>query len=251
MENGEWRRVERDEVKMITAALIGNPNVGKTALFNRLTGMKQHVGNWPGVTVEKKVGKCVHKGEEIIIVDLPGIYSLTANAIDELIARNYIVEEHPDVVIDIVDATNLERNLYLTLLLIELEVKLVVALNMWDVVRERGTEIDVKMLSAFLGCPVVPTVATTGEGVEALKDAILNVAKERKGRRKVFFSYGRDIEALIKRVEEVLRNDRSIASKYPTRWFAIKLIERDEWALKKIEGSPVRQMVEEALKEVI
>ena len=102
---------------MLTVALVGNPNVGKTELFNRLTGMRQHVGNWPGVTVEKKVGRCVHKGEEMLIVDLPGIYSLTAHVIDELIARNYIVEEKPDVVIDIVDATNLERNLYLTLLL--------------------------------------------------------------------------------------------------------------------------------------
>ena len=183
---------------MLTVALVGNPNVGKTELFNRLTGMRQHVGNWPGVTVEKKVGRCVHKGEEMLIVDLPGIYSLTAHAVDELIARNYIVEEKPDVVIDIVDATNLERNLYLTLLLLELEANVVVALNMWDVVRERGIQIDVKRLSEFLGCEVVPTVATTGEGISALKDAVLNAAREKKRRRKVVFSYGREIEGLIK-----------------------------------------------------
>jgi len=228
---------------MLTVALVGNPNVGKTELFNRLTGMRQHVGNWPGVTVEKKVGRCVHKGEEMLIVDLPGIYSLTAHAVDELIARNYIVEEKPDVVIDIVDATNLERNLYLTLLLLELEANVVVALNMWDVVRERGIQIDVRRLSEFLGCEVVPTVATTGEGISALKDAVLNAAREKNRRRKVVFSYGREIEGLIKQVEEALRRDERLSAKYPTRWFAIKVLERDEWALKKLEDSPAKDEV--------
>jgi ferrous iron transport protein B len=150
---------------MTTVAIIGNPNVGKTELFNRLTGMKQHVGNWPGVTVEKKTGKFTYRGEEIEVVDLPGTYSLATTAKDELISRSYILEERPDVVVDIVDATSLERNLYLTLLLLELEANLVVALNRWDMARERGIVIETEKLSELLGVPVVPTVAPTGEGV--------------------------------------------------------------------------------------
>ncbi|HQA63172.1 MAG TPA: FeoB small GTPase domain-containing protein, partial [Methanothrix sp.] len=145
---------------MKTVAIIGNPNVGKTELFNQLTGMKQHVGNWPGVTVEKKTGMFTYKGEEIEVVDLPGTYSLATQAKDELISRNYILEERPDVVVDIADATNLERNLYLTLLLLELEANLVVALNRWDMAQERSIGIEAEKLSELLGVPVVPTVAT-------------------------------------------------------------------------------------------
>ncbi len=223
---------------MITVALIGNPNVGKTELFNRLTGLKQHVGNWPGVTVEKKVGKCQYKGEELEIVDLPGTYSLTARAMDELIARNYIVEDKPDVVVDIVDGTNLERNLYLTLLLLELEANVVVALNQWDMVNERGIEIDVDKLSSLLGVPVVPTVATTGEGLEALKEAILTAARNKDRRRKIVIGYGDDLEALIKRVRDVIAKDTGLARKYPPRWLAIKALEHDEEVLKRLQDSP-------------
>ncbi len=233
---------------MIRVALIGNPNVGKTELFNRLTGLRQHVGNWPGVTVEKKTGKCIYKGEEMEIVDLPGTYSLTAHAIDELIARDYIVEEKPDVVVDIVDGTNLERNLYLTLLLLELEANVVVALNQWDMVNERGIEIDVNKLSELLGVPVVPTVATTGEGVEALKEAVLNAAEGREKRRKVVMGYGEDVEALIKKVEAVIVKDTSLSSKYPPRWLAIKLLERDEEVTKRVEDSPFWDEMREVLK---
>jgi Fe2+ transport system protein B len=128
-----------------TVALIGNPNVGKSVIFNNLVpGARQHVGNWPGKTVEKKEGKCVHKGVELKIVDLPGTYSLTARAVDELVSRNYIVEEKPDVVVHIIDASNIERNLYFTFLLLELEANLVIALNMFDVAKEKGYKIDVK-----------------------------------------------------------------------------------------------------------
>jgi ferrous iron transport protein B len=234
---------------MVTVGLIGNPNVGKTELFNRLTGLRQHVGNWPGVTVEKKTGRCVHKGEEMEIVDLPGTYSLTAHALDDLIARDYIVEEKPDVVIDIVDGTNLERNLYLTLLLLELEANLVVALNQWDMVKVRGIEIDVEKLSELLGVPVVPTVAPAGEGVEELKEAVMNAAKEKERRRKVVMGYGEDMEALIKRVENVISKDVSLSSKYPPRWLAIKVLEKDEGVLKRIEDSPYRGEIMEVMKK--
>jgi len=235
---------------MIRVALIGNPNVGKTELFNRLTGLRQHVGNWPGVTVEKKVGKCMYKGVELEIVDLPGTYSLTAHSIDELIARDYIVEEKPDVVIDIVDGTNLERNLYLTLLLLELEANVVLALNQWDMVNERGIEMDVDKLSELLGIPVVPTVATTGEGVEALKEAVLNAARENeRGKRKIVMGYGEDVEAAIKRVEEVIAKDANLSEKYPSRWLAIKALEHDDAVLKRMADRPYWHEIKELLSQ--
>lgn len=233
---------------MIRVAIIGNPNVGKTELFNRLTGLKQHVGNWPGVTVEKKTGKCTYKGEEMEITDLPGIYSLTAHAIAEQIARDYIVKEKPDVVIDIVDGTNLERNLYLTLLLLELEANVVVALNQWDMVKVRGLDIDVNKLSELFGVPVVPTVATAGEGLEKLKEAVMKAAKDRDRRRKVVLGYGDDIEALIKRVEDEISKDTNLTKKYPARWLAIKVLEKDEEVLKLIEDSSYRGEIMGAVK---
>ncbi|HNR57110.1 MAG TPA: FeoB small GTPase domain-containing protein [Methanothrix sp.] len=231
---------------MTTVAIIGNPNVGKTELFNRLTGMKQHVGNWPGVTVEKKTGKLVHRGEEIEVVDLPGTYSLATTAKDELISRNYILEERPDVVVDIVDATSLERNLYLTLLLLELETNLVVALNRWDMARERGIVIETEKLSELLGVPVVPTVAPTGEGVERLKEAMLEAAKGEM--RKIVIGYGEDAEIAIGEVEDAVRKDAGLSGRYPPRWLAIKLLEKDEHVLKLIETSPHQREISAAVK---
>ena len=138
----------------IKVALIGNPNVGKSLIFNNLTGGRSHIGNWPGKTVEKKEGRCIYNGVEMEIIDLPGVYSLTAQSIDELIARDYIIEEKPDIVIDIADASNLERNLYLTLQLIELEVKLILVLNKMDIAENLGYNIDVETLSKKLGIPI-------------------------------------------------------------------------------------------------
>jgi len=179
---------------MIRAALIGNPNVGKTEIFNRLTGLSQNVGNFPGVTVEKKAGRLVHKGQQIELVDLPGTYSLTAHAVDELVARDYIVIERPDVIVDIVDGSNLERNLYLTMLLLEMDANLVIALNRWDMVAARDTRIDVEKLSRLLGCPVVPTAAITGEGLKELKDSIVDVAGQKRAEGpKSAINYGDDI----------------------------------------------------------
>jgi small GTP-binding protein len=220
-----------------TVALIGNPNVGKSVIFNNLVpGAKQHVGNWPGKTVEKKKGKCVHKGTELKIVDLPGTYSLTARAVDELIARNYIVEEKPDVVVHIVDASNVERNLYLTFLLLELEVNVVIVLNMFDVAKEKSYKIDVKKLSEQLGVPIVPTVATTKEGMKELKDEILHAAQKR-GLVKPKITYGKKIEDLIHSIVKIIEKDETLVQKYPPRWLAIKLLEKDEDVLKKIRSS--------------
>ena len=231
----------------IRVAVIGNPNVGKSLIFNNLTGGRAHVGNWPGKTVERKVGRCVHRGVEMEIVDLPGTYSLTAHSIDELIARDYIVKERPDVVIDIVDASNLERNLYLTLQLLELEANLVIALNKFDIAQDLGYEIDVEALSYLLGVPVVPTVATTKQGMEELKDAVIQAAEQRDRRRILKISYGKEIDQLISRVERIIRRDRRLASQYPPRWLAIKVLERDEEVLKEVERSPYRDEILEVI----
>jgi len=163
--------------KKLTIALAGNPNSGKSTVFNALTGARQHVGNWPGKTVEKKEGICTHDGYEIHVVDLPGTYSLTAYSMEELIARDFIVEGKPDVVVDIVDASNLERNLYLAVQLLELGANLVLALNMMDMAEARDHRIDVKALSELLGVPVVPTVANKGKGIKELLDAIVEAAE--------------------------------------------------------------------------
>ncbi len=170
-------------MKVFKVALAGNPNVGKSVIFNNLTGGRQHVGNWPGKTVEKKEGYYEYKGHRFYVVDLPGTYSLTAYSPEELIARNYIIEEKPDVVVDIVDASNLERNLYLTIQLLELGARLVVALNKMDLAEFMGYEVDHKTLERLLGVPVVPTIAPKKIGMEELKEKIFEVAtKHERGR---------------------------------------------------------------------
>jgi len=163
--------------KMITVGVAGNPNVGKSVIFNALTGSRQHVGNWPGKTVERAEGVFHYQGWEIRMVDLPGTYSLAAQSPEEVIARDYIVSGAPDVVINIVDATSLERNLNLTLQILELTDRVVIALNLMDEVERGGWEIDVKALEEALGVPVVPTVATEGEGLSELVEALVEVAE--------------------------------------------------------------------------
>jgi ferrous iron transport protein B len=160
-----------------TIAMAGKHNAGKSTLFNALTGARQHVGNWPGKTVEKKEGTWQHEGHEYEVVDLPGTYSLTAYSLEEIIARDYIVDEHPDVVVTVVDAANLERNLYLVVQILEMNAKVVVALNMSDIAEARGIKIDVPKLSQALGAPVVPTIASKGQGLDQLKESIIEVAK--------------------------------------------------------------------------
>lgn len=162
--------------EVISVALAGNPNVGKSVIFNSLTGGHQRVGNWPGKTVEKKEGFFYHRGYKVHVIDLPGIYSLTPYSPEELIARSYIIEERPDVVVNVIDASNLERNLYLTIQLMELDVKLIVDLNKMDLARSMDNKIDAKRLEELLGVPVVVTIAPKGLGINELKDKILEVA---------------------------------------------------------------------------
>ena len=209
----------------ITVALEGNPNVGKSTLFNALTGMRQHVGNWPGKTVEKKEGVCKYKGKILEIVDLPGTYSLTAYSIEEMIARDFVIHERPDVVVDIVDASNLERNLYLALQILELTDKVVIALNMMDVAEAKGLEIDIQRLSEILGVPVIPTVADKRRGIDDLLSAVVGVAEGKIKRRPYKLDFGRHLERQIEEIEGMLKDVD--LGEHPSRWFAIKLLEND------------------------
>ena len=210
----------------IKIALAGNPNCGKTTMFNALTGANQYVGNWPGVTVEKKEGKLKSKKtkEEVIVTDLPGIYSMSPYTLEEVVSRDYVLKENPDVIIDLVDATNIERNLYLTTQLIETGVPVVIALNMADLLEKRGIKIDTKRLSMLLDCPIIETSALKGEGLDKLIDEAVKVAKSSKvDLPKEIFS--KDMEAAIDEVKGVLPTSVTDDKK---RWYAVKFLENDE-----------------------
>jgi ferrous iron transport protein B len=217
----------------ITVALAGNPNSGKSTVFNNLTGVRQHVGNWPGVTVEKKEGFCTFQGQRIRVVDLPGVYSLTAYSLDEVIARDFIVDENPDVVVDIVDASSLERNLYLTVQLLEMNAKLVVALNMMDIAKSRDYHIDVPALSVLLGVPVVPLVAARNEGTQQLLEVIKKVYDSDIPVKGINLQYGHDVEVEIAKLEKLISGN-SLAKAYSPRWLAVKLLEDDREIVDKV-----------------
>ncbi len=223
--------------KKLTIALAGNPNAGKTTLFNALTGARQHVGNWPGVTVEKKEGRVIQGDCEIQVVDLPGTYSLTALSLEEIIARNYVVEGQPDVVVDVVDASNLERNLYLTVQLLEMGVNVVVALNMIDVARGRGINIDEKHISELLGVPVVSTNGKKEIGVqELLKEAVDLAQSQGKIDRSRLIQYGAEAEEEIAKIQSEL-HQTGIEDERPShRWLALKLLEGDSEVVKILEA---------------
>ena len=217
----------------IKIALAGNPNCGKTTMFNALTGSNQYVGNWPGVTVEKKEGHLKYKkGEDVIVTDLPGIYSLSPYTLEEVVSRDYILKENPDVIIDLVDATNIERNLYLTTQLIETGVPVVIALNMSDLLEKRGIQVDVERLSMLLGCKVIKTSALKETGLKEVVDEAIKTAKkvDHKLPEAMFSS---DVESAISSV----RNQLVDISDYEKRWYAIKLLERDEKVIAEVKLS--------------
>lgn len=220
----------------IKIALAGNPNCGKTTMFNALTGANQYVGNWPGVTVEKKEGKLKgkrRKGEDVIVTDLPGIYSLSPYTLEEVVSRDYLLKEDPDVIIDMVDATNIERNLYLTTQLIETGVPVVIALNMADLLEKRGIRIDVSRLSERMGCPVVETSALKGEGLEKLIDTAVKTA-EKRGDVHPEPIFSEELEKAVAAVENMLA---SSVEEGKRRWYAVKILENDSKVIESMSLS--------------
>ena len=217
-------------MKEKTIAIAGNPNTGKTTIFNALTGLRQKTGNWPGVTVEIKEGYFVYKNVKFRVIDLPGTYSLTSYTEDEKIARDFLVKENIDAVVVVVDASNLERNLYLVSLLSELQQNIVVDLNMIDIAESNGIKIDTEKLEKILGIPFVKTIGNRNYGIENLKESILKSVEKKKTE---FFkiNYGEEIEKTIEEIEKIIGN---LSSPYPSRFFAIRLLERDEEFTEKI-----------------
>ncbi|NTV12850.1 MAG: ferrous iron transport protein B [Desulfobulbaceae bacterium] len=241
---------------LIKAALAGNPNAGKTTLFNRLTASRQHVGNYPGVTVEKKEGVCqVSSEQQVRVVDLPGTYSLTAYSVEEVVARDFLIHEQPQVVINITDAANLERHLYLTCQFLELGVPVVIALNMIDLARERGISINPEKLSGLLNVPVLPISARSGEGVEALmQEALLVAISGRKGQG-ISLSYGDDLDCALLEMANLISVNSFLTEVYPARWLALKYLENDRQILAKgrefAELRGLQSLAEQLEKKVV
>ncbi len=219
-----------------TIALAGNANVGKSVIFNQLTGLHQHIGNWPGKTVEKAEGTLHFKGYTIDFVDLPGIYSLSTFSMEELVSREYIATEKPDLVINVVDASLLERNLFFTLQLLELETPLIVALNQIDMAKKKGIIIDHEKAEKILGVPVIPTVAVSGKGVYDMLETAIEVIEKKRKIVPLKPRYGKEIE---QRIEELVKLLSKTHLRYPTRWVAIKLLDEDKEVEKEVlEVSP-------------
>jgi ferrous iron transport protein B len=214
-----------------TVALAGNPNAGKTTLFNELTGSRQHVGNYPGVTVEKKEGTYVRDGFRLHIVDLPGTYSLTAYSLEEVVARDFLVNQKPEVVINIVDASNLERNLYLAVQFLEMGIPICIALNMMDVAKKRGIKVNDAKLAALLGVPVIPTIARSGKGKKELMDSAFEIINENKQLNPLKISYGADIDPVLAEMEKEIADNHFLTDTYKARWIALKYMENDEQIL--------------------
>ncbi len=220
----------KEKGRIINIALVGNPNCGKTTLFNHATGAKEHVGNYSGVTVDSKKAKYKQSGYKFEITDLPGTYSLTAYTPEELFVRRHIIEELPDVIVNVVDASNLERNLYLTSRLIDLDVKVVIALNMYDELQKKGDKFNYVKLGKMLGVPIIPTVAASGEGVENLFGKIIDVYEDRDPIvRHIHINYGKAIERAVKELQVVINSDMksSISGRVAPRFFALNLLEKD------------------------
>ena len=237
-------------MNQIKVALAGNPNAGKTTIFNALTGSNQKVGNYAGVTVEKKEGRKSYKGYDFLIYDLPGTYSLTAYSIDEVIARDFIIDENPDIVIDVIDSTNIERNLYLSLQFQELNIPIIGALNITDQAERMGIKIDDKQLSILLGIPLIKTVGAKEKGINDLLDAAIYMF-ENKIKADKIPSYGYEIEDEINRIVEILSSDKNFSNTFPPRWIAIKLLEKDQNAYKKIQKHSHNTDVENTVRQCI
>ncbi|GBE56103.1 ferrous iron transport protein B [archaeon BMS3Bbin16] len=225
----------------LTIAMAGNANVGKSVIFNELTGSSQIIGNWPGKTVEMARGRLHFEGCDIEVIDLPGIYSFSTFSLEELVSREYIAFEKPDVVVNVIDASVLERNLYFTLQLMEMEVPLVVCANQIDTAMRKGIVVDTEKLQTALGAPVVPTVAVRGEGLHELMDAIIEVAKDRSKVKKTRLKYGAEVENRIEKLTSFIKS-KKLGLEYPLRWIAIKLLENDP-EIKKLVTSKSEEVI--------
>lgn len=239
--------------KTITIALSGNPNAGKTTLFNIITGSRQHVGNYPGITVEKKEGFVETSGHMLHFVDLPGTYSLTAYSQEELVARNYMIQEGPDLVVDVVNASSLERNLYLAVQILELGAPLILALNMMDEVRKKGITLNTELLEQRMDCRVVETVARQGKGKQELIDTIIEMSEQTEAfKSPLKISYGPDLDPVIEEMTAIIESSSFLTDTYPARWIALKYLEMDEEILAegRKKSKDISEKIEQAVHDV-
>lgn len=238
----------------INIALVGNPNAGKTTIFNQLSGLREKVGNYAGVTIDAHEAKIPYEGYELHITDLPGTYSISAYSPEELFVRNHILKRLPDVVVNVVDASNLERNLYLTTQLIDMDIRVVIALNMFDELEQRGEKLDVELLSRLLGVPVVPTVGSKGRGLDQLKQTIISVYEDREPVvRHIHINYGPELEKAISSIQEVIRTPENafLTDRISSRFLAIKLLERDHEEISRIRVCPNHEKIMRTVNEQI
>ncbi|MGM0376528.1 MAG: ferrous iron transport protein B, partial [Bacteroidota bacterium] len=244
-------RTATEQRKTINVALVGNPNCGKTTIFNQASGANEHVGNYSGVTIDIKTGYFYHKGYTLKVFDLPGTYSLSAYSPEEVYVREHISKETPDIIINVVDASNVERNLYLTSQLIDMDVRTVVALNMFDDLQKKGDKLDYKQLGTMLGIPFVPTVGSKGKGIEELFQTVVDVYEDKiEEARRVKINYGETIEEAIDKLETLITAHDDLSSLVSPRFLAIKLLEKDKVFHDQLSTSPYRHIIEEAEKQV-
>ena len=241
----EWTTLAEQHRKVIKVALVGNPNCGKTSLFNMASGGHEHVGNYSGVTVGAKEGEFEHGGYKFVLVDLPGTYSLSAYSPEELFVRNCLIDDTPDVVVNVIDSSNLQRNLYLTTQLIDMNLRVVLALNMFDELRAKGDELDLKQLGYLLGMPVVPTVSRTGEGIKELFDTVIRIyeSSDPQLARHIHINHGTELEQSIERIKSLIQRHEEIRGRYSMRYLSIKYLENDKEAETVVESLPCRDEV--------
>ena len=241
----EMNTLAEERRKTIKVALVGNPNCGKTSLFNVASGSREHVGNYSGVTVDAKEGLFEHGGYQFRLVDLPGTYSLSAYSPEELYVRKNLIEDVPDVVVNVVDASNLQRNLYLTTQLIDMNLRVVMALNMYDELQAKGDRLDIKQLGWLLGMPVVPTVSRTGQGIDDLFDTVIQIYEKSDPNlaRHIHINHGAELERSINRIKGLISHNEDIRSKYSTRYLSIKYLENDKEIESVVESLPNRDEI--------
>ena len=243
-----------ENIKKVKICLAGNPNCGKSSLFNNITGLRQHVGNYPGVTVEKKEAFVTKNGYELQIIDLPGIYGLSASSEDEIVARNVLIEEKPELVIDVVDSSNLERNLYLYAQLSELKIPVVIAMNMTDILENKGQKIDYKKLEEKYNVVAVPIVASKNKGTEELLKVVTDVLSKKKTIKPVSIDYGKEINKEKDTICQLISEDLNLVLKYPVNFLAVELIKKESYAIEKIKSSKdsakIIEQVEKSNKKI-